>query len=443
MNTLQWEPAPTLPSAIEQLKLMADARQSPVIALIKSLEYQGGAGALKESLSDTLVTKAQNVFSSKVDGPQMAKPDPTGPLGVSFGPVLRLVSQGNGSNAGGAGSNSDLSLQRFMERVTTLRLKLQQISDSPDADAQARQIAQSLFQGKGSELADTQAYAQLIAASLGAQWAGMGDALFVRPVTQAMQTVLQPAQASLNEAWRQTIVATWNRSFAGRYPFANTDNDASLPELARFLRPQGGLIAAFLSTQLAGVLELQGDQWVPAATGSATMSVDPAFLTAVNTLQRIAGHLLAQGEPQYRFDFKPVPTPGVTDSILTLDGQKLHYYNQQETWQALTWPSNDPQNLGTRLQWQTEKAGTNKRFEFTGRWGLVRMLERARVEPVDGATYQLTWQGTPDTAAPMHAQAVTSASASGTASAGRRVNTGGEGMKSRMKSAPIPKTRIA
>lgn len=428
MNTLQWNPATTLPSAIEQLKLMADARQSPVIALMRSLEYQGGAGALKESMSDTLVTKAQNVFGGKDEGPETAKADPAGPLGVSFGPVLRLIgdtrAQGNGNSAAGAGSNSDLSLQRFMERATTLRLKLQQISDSPDADAQARQIAQSLFQGKGSELADTQAYAQLIAASLGAQWAGMGDALFVRPVTQAMQTVLQPAQASLNEAWRQTIVATWNRSFAGRYPFANTDNDASLPELARFLRPQGGLIAVFLSTQLAGVLELQGDQWVPAATGSATMPVDPAFLKAVNTLQGIAGHLLAQDEPQYRFDFKPVPTPGVTDSVFTLDGQKLHYYNQQETWQALTWPSNNPQNLGTRLQWQTEKAGTNKSFEFGGRWGLVRMLERASVEPVDSATYQLTWRAAPDTRASKSAQVATPVSALGAASAPRTTVAG-------------------
>ncbi|MGQ7933535.1 ImcF-related family protein [Paraburkholderia sp. D1E] len=392
MNTLQWEPSTTLPSAIEQLKLMADARQSPVIALMKSIEYQGGAGALRESLSDTLVTKAQNIFGSKTEAPETAKPDPAGPLGASFGPVLRLVAQGSAS----ATANSDLSLQRFMERITTLRLKLQQISDSPDADSQARQVAQSLFQGKGSELADTQTYAQLIAASLGAQWAGMGDALFVRPVTQATQTVLLPAQASLNDAWRQTIVTTWNRSFAGRYPFANTDNDASLPELARFLRPQGGLIGAFLSSQLAGVLELQGDQWVPATTGSQALAFDPAFLKAVNTLQRIAGHLLSQGEPQYRFEFKPVPTPGVTDTLLTLDGQKLHYYNQQETWQALTWPSNNPQDLGTRLQWQTEKAGTSKNFEFGGRWGLVRMLERARVEPIDSATYQLTWQGAPD-----------------------------------------------
>ncbi|MBN3759477.1 ImcF-related family protein [Burkholderia sp. Ac-20365] len=400
MNTIQWESAPSMPAAIGQLKAMADARQSPLIALMKSLEYQGGAGAQRTSLSDTLVTKAQNIFGgNKADVPLAARPDPAGPLGPSFGPVLRLVAQGTGSDApssnNAAASYGDLSLQRYLERVTTLRLRLQQIGDSPDADAQARQVAQTLFQGKGSELADTQSYARLIAASLGAQWAGMGDALFVRPVAQALQTVLQPAQASLNEAWQQSIISAWNRSFAGRYPFADTANDASLPELARFLRPQGGLIPAFLASQLAGVLELQGDQWVPVSTATSSLVVDPSFLTAVNTLQRIAGHLLVQGEPQYRFEFKPVPSAGITDTLLTVDGQKLHYFNQQEIWQPLNWPSSDPLKTGTRLEWQTEKAGTNRSLEYEGRWAFVRMLERARVEPIDSATYMLTWQASP------------------------------------------------
>ena len=397
MNSVQWESAGTMPAAIEQLKPMTDARNSPVIALMKSLAYHGKAGAPKASLSDTLVAKAQNVFSKKDEAPEAQKPDPAGPLGPAFGPILRLMAQDT------AAATGDLSLQRYLERVTALRLKLQQMSNSPNADAQAKQVALALFQGKGSDLADIQNYADMIAASLGAQWAGMGDALFVRPVAQATQTILLPAQASLNDAWRQTIAATWNKSFAGRYPFANTENDASIPELARFLRPQGGLITAFLGTQLAGVLELQGDRWVPAgrafgtASGGDSLAFDPAFLKAVNTLQKIAAHMLVQGEPQYRFDFQPVPTPGLIDTKLTVDGQSLHYYNQRETWHALTWPSNHPQNLGTRLQWQTEHAGTNKSFEYTGRWGLVRMLERASVEPIDNATLQLTWHAKPDT----------------------------------------------
>ncbi|UIF91548.1 ImcF-related family protein [Cupriavidus sp. UYPR2.512] len=397
MNSLQWEPAPTLPTAIDQLKLMADARQSPVMALMKALEYQGGAGARKESLSDTLVEKAQNLLGKPAE-PGAIKPDPAGPLGTAFAPVLRLMGQGQSANPG---ANGDMSLQRFLDRATALRLRLQQVSNSADADAQSRQMAQALFQGKGSELADTQAYAQLMAASLGSQWAGMGETLFVRPIAQATQTVLQPAQASLNDSWRQSIAMTWGRAFAGRYPFADSTEDASLPELARFLRPQSGLIGAFLGTQLAGVLELRGDQWVPAATSGQAMAFDPAFLRAVNTLQRIAAHLLAQGQPGYRFEFQPVPTPGLTDTLLTVDGQKLHYYNQREIWQAMTWPGNSPQDLGTHLQWRTEKAGLNKSYEFGGRWGLVRMLERAHIEPLSSATYQLTWQAVPDTLAPI------------------------------------------
>jgi type VI secretion system protein ImpL len=389
MNSLQWEPAPTLPAAIDQLKLMADARQSPVIALMKSLDYQGGAGARKDSLSDTLVAKAQDMLGKKAASAGIVKPDTAGPLGSTFGPIQRLMAVGEG--AGG-----DMSLQRFLDRATALRLRLQQVSHSPDADAQARQMAQALFQGKGSELADTQAYAQLIAASLGAEWAGMGEALFVRPIAQATQTVLQPAQASLNAAWRDSIAMAWGRAFAGRYPFADTANDASLPELARFLRPQGGLIHGFLTAQLAGVLELQGDAWQPAASGGHALAFDPAFLAAINRLQRIGTRLLTQGEPRYQFEMKPIPTPGLTDTLLTLDGQTLHYYNQREHWQAMTWPASNLENPGTRLQWQAETAGTNKHYEFTGRWGLVRMLERASIEPIDSATFQLTWQGQPD-----------------------------------------------
>ncbi|MDH6147995.1 MULTISPECIES: ImcF-related family protein [Paraburkholderia] len=403
MNSIRCEAAPTLPAAVGQLTLIADARQSPLIALMKTLAWQGGAGAQQASLSDALVTKAQNLFGRKDDSPQAAQATPAGPLDASFGPVLKLVGLAGNGNAAPAAA-SDLSMERFTERVTTLRLKLQQISDSVDPDDQARQVAQGLFQGKGSELSDTLAYAQLVAASLGEQWAGMGSALFVQPIERATQTVLRPAQASLNDAWRQTIVAAWNHSFAGRYPFANTANDASLPEFARFVRPQGGLINTFLSTQLAGALQLQGDQWVAASGGTGagsgvagtTRAFDPAFLKAINTLQQIAGHLLAQGEPQYTFALQPVPTPGITDTLLTLDTQTLHYYNQVQTWRTMTWPSHDPQSAGTRLEWQTDTAGTNRTFEYSGRWALVRMLEHASVEPVDSATYQLTWQTRPE-----------------------------------------------
>jgi type VI secretion system protein ImpL len=441
MNGMQWQAAPGMRDAIEQLKLLADARQSPVLALMKSLRYQGAAGARQASLSDTLVARAQNLIGPKTDDLPRSRPDPSGPLGASFGPLLRLIGNSVGNNTDGGsnygsnyGAGSEVSLQRYLDRISALRLKLQQINSSADAEARATQLALSLFQGKGSELADTQAYAQLVAASLGEQWAGMGDALFVRPVAQAGQTLLAPAQASLNDAWRSHIATAWNRAFAGRYPFARTDNDASLPELARFLKPQGGMIEGFLRTQLAGVLALQGDQWTP--TAGSKLTFDPDFLKALNVLQRISGHLLTEGEARYRFELKPIPTAGVTDTLLTIDGQKLHYYNQRETWRGVVWPADQPQDAGTRLEWQTEQAGTNKRYEIDGRWALIRMLESARVEPIDSAVFQLTWQARPDTAAP---EAVAKPSAAGVAvSAAADVANDLDSLTARAPLSPAP-----
>jgi len=394
LNGLQWAAAPTVPGVADQLKLMADARQSPVIALMRSVAYHGGAGARRASLSDTLVNKTREILGRKGTGPDVAVPDPAGPLQGAFGPVLRLVDQSQQPGGG------ELSLQRYLDRVTAVRLRLQQMTMSSDAEAEARQMAQALFQGKSSELADTHSYGQRMAASLGAEWAGLGNALFVRPIAQASQAIVQPAQASLNESWQRGIARPWARSFAGRYPFVDTANDASLPELARFLRLQGGLIQEFLSTHLAGVLVLQGDEWVPTTTGGQSLAFDPVFLQRINTLQRIATHLLPQGEPRYRFQLKPVPTPGLTETLLRIDNRTLHYFNQKEAWMPMHWPADNLQEPGTRLQWQTEVSGTSKNHEFAGAWGLVRMLERASVTPVDGGTFELMWRALPDTQAP-------------------------------------------
>ena len=394
-NSIQWVSAPTLPAIAEQLRLFADSRQSPMIALMKAFEYQGRAGENITSLSDTLVAKAQSLmggraYAGAVEGAAQAV-IPAAPLDASFGPVLRLVSA---AQPQGKAADSNLSLQRYLDAVTTLRLKIEAMTNSGSMDDQAKRVAQAQFQGKSSELSDTRTYASLVAASLGEQWSGLGDALFLRPVDQAMQAVMQPAQASLNDAWRQTIVEPWTRAFQGRYPFASSDDDASFPELVRFLRDQTGLVPAFINQQLAGALELHGDQWVPgsAATG---LRFDPAFLKAINVLQGIASHMLASGAAQYRFDLMPQPGADVTETQITVDGQTMKYLNSADRWQPFVWPGNDLLVTGTRLEWQTVQSGLNKGFEKQGRWAFVRMLASANVEPLSDTRYKLTWMAMP------------------------------------------------
>jgi type VI secretion system protein ImpL len=408
-NSIQWEPAATLPAVAEQLRLFADARQSPLIALMKTLDYQGRAGENVQSLSDTLVAKAQNLIGKHEYAGQLEKEAkammPAAPLDAAFGPVLRLV--GPAQVQGGVASS--VSMSGYLNAVTTLRLKLEAMTNSGSMDDQAKQVAQSLFQGKNSDLSDTRNYASLIAASLGEQWSGLGASLFLRPVDQAMQAVLRPAQASLNDAWRQSVVEPWARSFQGRYPFASSSDDASFPELVRFIRDQTGLIPAFINRQLAGALELHGDQWVPGSAGAQGIRFDPTFLHNLNVLQGIASHLLASGAAQYRFDLMPQPTGDVTETLLTIDGQKLKYFNQADRWQPFVWPGNDLLVTGTRLEWQTVQSGLSKSFERDGRWAFIRMLESAHVEPLSDARFRLTWLATPASSGAVPAAIATAA----------------------------------
>lgn len=394
LNSIQWQPASNLSGAIDQLTRVADAQTSPLIALMKSVQYQAQAGRPSQALGDTLVRKAQSLIGEGEDaGTPVVNPldKPFGPLLALMGDVSAPAASGNGTpgNAANVALNG-VSLSRFLTAVTTMRLKLQQIAGSTDAQAKARSLAQAVFQGKLSELSQARDDAALTAASVGTAWGGFGDAVFAQPLDTAWQTILQPAAASLNEAWRASVAAPFNAAMNGRYPFFDTPADASFAELGRYARPDTGLIARFISTQLAGVLKLEGDNWVPNELAPQALQFDPKFLAGVRQLSTVGAQLYAQGDARERFEIMALPTPNVTRSELSVDGKQIVYFNQQASWVPLAWPG-DGLNGHAGLTWETVNAGTNQAFDSTGDWAFPRLLGEADVKQLDSTRYQLTW----------------------------------------------------
>ncbi|GFZ98757.1 ImcF-related family protein [Dyella caseinilytica] len=396
LNSVRWQSDNSLSGTVDQMNLLADPQRSPLVALFKVIEYQAGAGTDVASLSDTLVNKAkQLVQRDEPDPSKNITPANASPLANAFGPLLQLTG-GDSTNAQQKGAlaatDSDMSLSRYLERVTAVRLKLQQIMMSDDPDAMSRVAAQAILQGKTSELADSRDYASRVAASFGQQWGGFGDALFQRPLDQAWDAVLKPATASLNDIWRSTLVADWHANFDGRYPFADSDNDASLPQLARFLGANNGVLMQFVQNQLGGIVERQGDHWVEVqGTGHQSLHVDSAFLEALNRLQRVANVLFPSGDAHLRYELRAVPTPDITDLSIVLSGRTLHYFNQREAWMPFEWPG-DALDNDTHLAWQTQQGGLRSTLQFEGRFGLIRLLEHATVTQEDSARYRLTWK---------------------------------------------------
>ncbi|WP_442878642.1 type VI secretion IcmF C-terminal domain-containing protein [Burkholderia sp. 1B3(2022)] len=254
----------------------------------------------------------------------------------------------------------------------------------------ARSLAQTVFQGKLSELSQARNDAALTAASLGTAWAGFGDTVFAQPLETAWQTILQPAAASLNDAWRAGVAAPFNAAMSGRYPFFDTQADASFAQFGRYIRPDTGLISRFITTQLAGVMKLDGDRWAPSELAPPALQFDPTFLSAVRQLSTVGVQLYPQADAGQKFEMMALPTPNVTRSELSVDGMRIVYFNQQERWTPLAWPGNGL-NGHARLTWQTRDAGLRQAFDSAGDWAFLRLLSEADIKPLDGTRYRLTW----------------------------------------------------
>ncbi|WP_325435257.1 ImcF-related family protein [Pseudomonas nitroreducens] len=370
LNSIRWRKASSQTEAIEQLSLLADARRSPLLALMQALAYQGRAGGQGEQGS----IKGSNPVAGA------SAPADFSPMEHVFGPLLALQGKRVTADSGQA------SLQAYLARVIQVRTRLQQVENAGDPRAMAQVLAQATFQGL---TLDRQDYGQVVAQSLGKPLAAFAQNLFVLPLDQAWSGVMQSSAGDLNRRWQQAIVADWQRAFAGRYPFVAAGADAPLPLLGQMIRP-GGHIDRFIADELGGVLRKQGKRWVPVAGNSQGVRVSPAFLGAINRLGELADTLYSDGAMRMSFQLKAKPVRDLVETQLIIDGERLEYFNQMESWRAFTWPSpND--HPGVSLTWSSIKAGARLYGDYPGRWALIRLLEQARVTPLadNGSIYQV------------------------------------------------------
>ncbi|HEJ9488222.1 TPA: type VI secretion protein VasK [Proteus mirabilis] len=388
LNGLQWRETQSLSDTIDQLTLMSDVRQSPIIALMNTLSYQGKTGRQQEKLADSFVNSAKDLLNKEQQPVISQKAEFTGPLEPVFAPILAFTDPQSSTQ------NSDaLSLQAYLTRVTRVRLKLQQVVNAPDPQAMSQALARSVFEGKTVDLSETQDYGSLIAASFGQEWNSFGETLLVQPMSQAWQQLLAPTSQGINTQWRNAVVNDWNMAFGGRYPLKNTQSEISLPLMAQYLRPDNGRIQRFLETHLNGVLHKEGTHWVPDITNAQGLTFNPEFLKALDKLSYLGDVVFANGEARLYFELRPGTSPDIMQTHLMIDKQSLIYDNQQPQWQRFVWPA-DTVASGASLSWITTNTGTRIYGDYRGVWGIIRLLEDAQIAPYAGSTssYSVSWK---------------------------------------------------
>lgn len=310
----------------------------------------------------------------------------------SFGEIGRKFSQLQELTRAGEGGRMPLSA--YLDMLSKLKGRLAQLASNPDAGAAARSLMQATLNSSGSE------FSEALALVDGGLLASVSDdvketvrPLLVRPLIQAYSVLIPLVEQDINRKWRTEVLASW-RLLSGKYPFSDSANEAQMSDISKFLKPGEGTLAKFVNMHLAGLVTRRGEQLVPRTWANLGVSFSPAFLSGVSALSSVGNSVLQEGDAA-RFELQPLPTPGLSEILIELDGQVLRYRNGPQLWTGFSWPNAQASIQGARLQVVSFAGVSTSMANHGGRLGLMRLLTQARVEDRGNGSATLEWRFDP------------------------------------------------
>ncbi|MGC0155628.1 type VI secretion system membrane subunit TssM [Chromobacterium vaccinii] len=363
---------------------LSDKQNSP-IKLILARAAQETAWDNPSELNRSLESAKRSVldkttaFFKSGDAPAEAKGDKQyGTVGMHFAGVAALV---KGDNA---------PINAYLDQLGKLKAKMATIATTDQPGPQARAALQATLSGSGSELGDSLSYVDnTLLAGANADTVEMVRPMLVRPLSQSYSALLGPVAQDINQAWINEVLPQW-KQLAGKYPFSDSSNSASVADINRFVKANDGTLDKFVNKYLSGLVQKKGDELVPRAWGNQGVRFNPEFLVGASRLMALASSQLQDGENS-RFELQPLPTPGLSEIVLSIDGQELRYRNGPQAWQPFNWPGSGGGD-GARIQVVNYAGASSVVGNQQGRMGLMRLLAGAKVnqDGPDGSA-QLSW----------------------------------------------------
>jgi len=310
-----------------------------------------------------------------------------GVIGRQFAALARLaVKRGDGDHAS--------LLDGYLERLSKIRSRFNQIKNAGDVGPPSKQLMQATLDGNGSELADGLRYVDED------MLAGMSDTepntvrpLLMRPLTQAFHVIVKPAEQELNRTWTAQVYDPFENSLANKYPFSqHAAIEATPAEIAQVFGPAGS-IAQFVRTAMGPLVVRRGNSLSARTWADLGIRLNPAFTAQLARFVAVQGDAsTAAAQPQTNFQLQPLPTAGLSEYTIQIDGQPLRYRNGRQDWADFSWPSRLGQP-GATITALTDDGRSLQVVGYPGQFGLEKLINSARREKLSPGLFRMTWTG--------------------------------------------------
>ena len=389
--------------SVQAMNRLGDPQSSPIAKLLRTIygetvwDNPGAPGAAMSKTERTFAEWFKEVIlrrapsdartlanavdpSALLGGPANAG---AGPIGREFAGVARLVGV----------KEKDASLMTgYLDALSKLRTRLNTLKNQGDPGPGAKQFMQQTLEGSGSELADALRYVdeQMLTGMSDSQKAALRP-LLVRPLVQTFAMIVLPSEAEINKTWQVQVVEPFQRTLAGKYPFAAGSVEATPAEIGQIFGPEGQ-IAKFVNTAMGPLVVRRGDvlsarTWADIGITLAPQAVSgfPGWIAPLS-----ANGVASNAGPQTVFQILPQAASGILEYTLDIDGQQLRYKNTAPTWTNMVHPG--PQGVaGVRISAVTFDGRTVELLNEPGQTGLKRMIDAAQKKRKDGGVFELRW----------------------------------------------------
>ena len=380
----------SLERAAQSLGKLSDTQNSALKIILVKAAYETSwdnpsqiSKSLQTAKNSVIERTEKLVLGNSSPPPVAGLPTQFGEVGGKFAVLSTLTATAEGGR---------MPLSAYLDILAKLKGKMAQIAANPEPGGPARQLMQATLSASGSEFAEALALVDGVLLNNAPEEAKeIIRPLLVRPLIQAYATLIPPVEQDINRLWQAEVMNSW-KGLASKYPFADSANEASMAEIAKFLKPGEGVLPRFLDKNLNGLVTKRGDQLVPLTWANLGISFNPAFLSGVARLTAAGTAVLQDGDGT-KFELQPVPTPGLSEILIEIDGQVLRYRNGPQPWTSFTWPNAPERNAqGARLQVVSFSGVATSVANFNGRLGLMRLLSQARKSEHGGDSAQLEWR---------------------------------------------------
>ncbi|MET0323197.1 MAG: ImcF-related family protein, partial [Duganella sp.] len=389
-------------AAVVAMNRLGDPQSSPMSRLLATIHQQTSwdnpaalTADMKQAqtgfinwIKTSVLRRAPAQVTLNVPLEQGRADNPLGPIGREFAGVGKLLTPGD--------KNASL-MGVYMEALSKLRSRLNQLKNQGDPGPGARQFMQQTLEGTGSELADALRYVdeQMLSGMSDSQKQAIRPIL-VRPLMQTFAVLIPPAEAEINKTWLAQVYEPFQQTLANKYPFAPTARiEASGTEIAQFFGPEGS-IAKFATTAMGPLVTRRGDVLAPRTWADMGITLSPqtvarfpAWIAPVGA----GGVAAASAVAQTVFQIQPLPAPGALEYTVDIDGQQVRYRNTPPQWANMTHPG--PQGAqglqGAKITAVAFDGRSVDVFNEPGQFGLKRMIDAAAKQRREGGVFELRW----------------------------------------------------